>query len=246
MNAAMFDALSTIITAFIQKLIGVSVEEGIKVIKQKRSLALAFLNLFDSLLELENASKAAYKEFSGYAQETDVPTKLTTRNRLSELLGRTRNFAHALDAVAERLIIYDESLLAGLFSSVQTKISNLTTIDFFLEFCPSQAKDQDKQSSPFLIIYPTHYSQTDILLLHKELTDSQWNPESKGNFDKEINHLQKNIKAKINRKTVDISSRPEAKIALDKAQEDIQKIERVRKELAEFIKRTFPMDEILR
>jgi len=39
------------------------------------SMYIAFLKLFDSLFKLENASKAAFKEFRGYADGTEIPIK---------------------------------------------------------------------------------------------------------------------------------------------------------------------------
>ena len=159
------------------------------------SMYIAFLRLFDSLFKLENASKAAYKEFKGYADGTEIPTKTIFSARLYSLLRACQEFLENLKAMSSILALYNKELFTVLGGVFYEKTSYLEAVDIFLETCPLQGKED------FLVNYPNSFSldsfaSYDVSQQLSEALNHSWEFEDTSKFKSIVNNLRQKISKK--------------------------------------------------
>jgi hypothetical protein len=204
------------------------------------SMYIAFLRLFDSLFKLENASKAAYKEFRGYADGTEIPIKTIFRSRLFSLLTACREFIEHLEAMSSILVLYNQKLFVALGGVSSGKKGYLKAIYIFLETCPTEAQEI------FLVNYPIDLSLDSFASydfsqhFSKDLGFS-WEYDNQDYHD-----LLKKLGSQIKKMTVDLRILNQSQTAFKKAEQNIQAIEYVRQELADYIRDNFPLNKILK
>jgi hypothetical protein len=231
----LFEILTAVITQALSKILGTSVDIVAKDVSWKRSMAAACIDLYDSLTELENSSRTAYTIFKAIAERTRTPTKTKIKDVMEPLFASFVAFDKSLRKVESKLGIYDRALLFKIRDVRSLKFGILDTLDMLLDAAPVQLKDSDKLTS--LIEYPTVVPRSDDSLGALQSTPSS--------VEQEVKRIKAHVMAQFKKTTVDLNLPAEAAIAIRTAEDNLRSIEQTRQQLAEFIKESFPLKEIL-
>jgi predicted esterase len=78
----MFEFLGVLVAKALEKILGEVIDIGKQSLLDRRKLFRKFFDLYESLIEWEKQSEAAYIEFVGYANGTEVLTKIVPRKKL--------------------------------------------------------------------------------------------------------------------------------------------------------------------
>jgi hypothetical protein len=240
----MLEIFTSIIIQALSKIFEKSADMVAGDISWRRSIAAACIKLYDSLEKLESDSRAAYESFKAMAEGTRTPTKVMIKDRMDALFKSSESFIKNLREVESKLNIYDQDLLIKIRDIRSMKFGTLVAVDMLLDAAPSHIKEGKKLTS--LISYPTSISDLSAQYVQTYPSGSLYIKEISNEWiENEVKKIRKSIKAKLKKKTVDLALPAEAKIALRGAEDNIRTIEQTRKQLAEFIKQNFPLNEIL-
>ncbi|MGD2180276.1 hypothetical protein [Lusitaniella coriacea] len=233
----MLEILTALITNSLSKLFDTSVEIVSKDISLKRSASSKFIDLFSSLFELEKTSKEIYHYLKESIEGGQVLTKVVIRKKLERFFSAYKKFIREIRSVQSTLLIYDNELLVNLEGVRERKKTNIEILDLMLEVSPYPAIENNCATTR--IIYPTR-------LPSSHLVDKTHFPNlDKQDLAKEAQKIKRRIIKRMKFKTIDMTVPKESKFLLANLGRDVQQIEHLRKELSNFIKTNFPLDEIL-
>jgi len=234
----MLEILTTVLTSSISKLFDASIDIASKDISWKRSTSTKFIDLFSSLLELEKSSKEIVYEVKGIIEGTEVLSKVVFRKKLERFFKNYESFIRELRRTQSILSIYDNDLLIKLEGLRERKHFNTKLLDLMLEISPRPVTEDDHATT--LIIYPTK-------LPPKNLVPNKNFPRAtQDDLEQEVKKIKRQIVDKLEFKTIDIAVAKEGRLLLENIDKDIHQIEKLRIELSDFIKKNFPLDEILK
>jgi len=249
-----FEVLSKAVSGVLAKVLSVLVDIGSKELSWRRSAAGAFFDLFDALTVLVVASTDALKSFEKYAEHGSA-TKLGIRGRLTSLLDALQEFSSALRRVESKLAIYDRDLLLLLEEVSHIKSRNLVTLDLLTEAAPTAVEGTHKVTYVIEIPGNTALRDTEARGIYSSALSNVG--EHRGgdvalmrledglNAEK-LRKLKKVFRAKFKTREADLSIPAEARIALETARADVQRLEDARRQLGDFIREAFPLNSILK
>lgn len=217
------------------KLIGKSIDLSVKSLEKKRTLLNSLLSLHEALAELENESHKTYEAFKRWAQKRSV-TNVVLKSRLEALRKNLKKFDEHLLVIGHILEIYDLELTLELYGFRHGKAFNLERIDLLLTLLPKQIKENDKFTTkiyypsciPDLTKIKTNYPTFMAKTLKKQMTETT-----------------AVIENRSERRILDLSNGPQLLKVLDKEKEIIERLEKIRMELATFIKDNVPIEKVL-
>ncbi len=227
----MFEVLSQLVVRFMSKVFASSVEAASKTASQRRSLLTTFVELYETLVELEDASKSAHATFAEFVDGSSAPVIIVVRNRVERLVTAFSAFTKQLRAVETQLGIRDHELLLRLGSVGRGKRTNLVILDLLTEVTPAHA---DRHAITFA---------TDLAVFDPPSASRRFKDREQA--EKEMQRLKKSLQKKLKRKHVDLNNIAEARLALHTSENDIQNICDAREELARFIRKNLPLDSLL-
>lgn len=231
----MFEIFSTLILKALSKVFDTTIDSVAKDFSSKRSMAAASIELFDSLYKLENTSIAAYTVFKEIADGKRTTTKVMVTDKMEDLFRSFQTFVKNLRAVESRFEIYDHELLVSARDlTIMGKRSMFEHIDMLLDAVPSQVRRENKLTSS--ITYLAEVPETNLFEAAHTI---------QGKSGREIAALKKSILSKFKKKAINLELPSEAKIALQSAEKNIKSIQETRERLAEFIRKNFPLKDIL-
>ena len=234
----MLEILTSVLTNSISKLFATSVDIVSKDVSWKRSTSTKCIDLFSSLLALEQHSKEIHREVKGIIEGTEVLSKVVLRKKFERFFKSYESFIRELRTVQSILSIYDDDLLVRLEGLRKNKQFNTQILDLMLEVSPRSTTEDGCATT--IIMYPTRPLPTtlDTPRIFPQATQSD--------LEQEAQKIKKQIMKKLAFKSADIAVPQEGHIVLENTDKDIQQIENLRVELSDFIKKNFPLDEILK
>lgn len=227
----MLDVITQLVVRFSSKLFGTTVDLASKTAKDRRSLLKALIELYENIIELESASRSAYEEFSQYANGTSVPVVIAVRNRVERLSNATKSFHSQLRVVEKALSIQNPDLNLHLGSMFAKKGSLLVKFDLLTEVAPSHLER-------YVISYPT-------ILPLLEFDFKKQSFSNQDEIDRELKHVSKSLRKKFKSREIDLIDSASVKVALSEANDNIRAIEKVRMELAEYIRKNVPLESMI-
>jgi hypothetical protein len=244
----MLDLLIQIVTNAVSKVVESGIEHVSGKASSKRPLAVALIELYDATVSLEAASQAAYDAFRQIRDGEKVPLRIRVRDRLDALFRASEAFGTRVGAVYSRLGIYDPDLAATLVGKVfYGKFRMLTAVDLLLETVPRPVKTgrglTDKVSIATALPEPSelHLESRE----HASLAALPAYSRPPEELNQQIADIRARVLRKLSKRELDITDKDDLEVALQYGQENIDRIRRARTELADFIRRSVPLTEIL-
>lgn len=232
----MFELLSGYILSVLKKISDKAVDYAGNRISERRSILSHLLNLFNDIIELEEHSKHVYIEFSNYAEGKDTVTKIIPADKLHKLNQLHIKFRYSLGKVNNILRIYDEDLSINLEGAALMKSRLWQRIDFSEEITPSMQELDGKKT--FTLTYATS--------LPDEIGKSIYVPScEREEIEATASLIREDVRRKIKRVHLDLRNNQDLLEALKDANSSIKKIEQARRELAELIRKHFPLDALV-
>ena len=226
----MFEIFTQLVIRFTSKLFGTSVDLASTSAKDRRSLLTALIQLYDNVVELESASKSAYDAFSEYANGTSFPVVIVARNRIERLIKAVKAFHKQLRIVERALSIQNPNLSLHLGRVGRFKSTTLITLNILSESTPSHEKKH-------IVSYPTALPLFDLDVSPRSFVD-------RDAAEVELKKVTKELRKKLKTTQLDLNDAAAVKVALSVAKENIRALEKVRQDLAIYIRDNVPLDSM--
>jgi hypothetical protein len=232
----MFSILCDVVTDTLQQILNDAERFPITVNTRRRHAAGCFIAMYAALRDLEIALTNAMQAFNHIASGHQTPIKIVIRRKLDTLLECVDNFGEkAILLHALPLFAHINPYLAGTEAKGWSERPPYSIVNLFPLACPTPILENGKAS--YFVEFPT-VAPSRKLLPHKSLGPS-------GAFGKDKEYILRYMRKQLSFQTIDIRDQGSIQHVLAKAPQDIQHLEDMRKEFANFIKHQFPLDEIL-
>ena len=231
----MFDVLAALLGEALKKIFDVSVDR-LNDQSKKRTLAISLLQLYDALVQLEEASQNALVLFGRYRDGTAAPLRTTARSTMESLINSVQKVDKWLLEVYSKLNIYNPHLASVTHDVVWSKRHTLEVIDVILAATP-RVKMAGKYPTDFLIV-PTELPDSELLRNFSEHG-------SRADAERRVAELKERIDRSLKVREVNFSESAEIAAVLEHGEATLRQVQAARAELAEFIQRAVPLSEVL-
>lgn len=231
----MLDVLVTLMSEALKKIFDVSVDKVAGKMSEKRSLAVAFIELYDAIEAVEESSRSALHLFQNYYNGA-VPLRISARSAMEALVSSVDTFDKKLRSVYSKLRLYNPHLATVLQDHLFGKTHTIEVVNALLAAAPRIKMDGN---------YPTDLLIIPTALPDRALLGTTHASESRTEVEQKISTLKEQIDKSLKKREIDFSSREEVALVLRNGELNLRGIEAGRRELAEFIKQNVPLSEIL-
>ena len=213
--------------------------------KWKRSTIGQFMALYDSVLELEAASRAAYDEFADIGLRDGAIAKTIVASRLERLRSASKDFVLCARHVNGILSIYNDELAIVLTGSKGIKMAAWHTSDWMLGSTRSNNRDENQRPSAVISFTKTLPTQSYAKsageqVYHQALTQVD--------LDREAEAMKLRLLQKLKNEhgdILDLRDQSALKAQLTSLAETIEEIVASRTQLAQFIKLAYPIEKMM-
>lgn len=216
----MIDLLADFVLSVANKIAARSIEYIALKVERRRTALSHLLNLYSSLVELENISLEVLSKFEGYAGGTETITNIIPAEKLKKLDDYFKNYTEKLDTVMRILEIYDLSTAFSLVRVEWDKGRAWKTLDCTQYILPHMRSERDERTK---------------MLIPKKLPDNI--PDESLDPDE--------VFGLFDSSEVDLRESPSLSDALKNGREAICTIEKSKMLLGKLIKDNFPLKDIL-
>jgi hypothetical protein len=216
----MLELLGVLVAKALERVLGEAIDIGKQSVLDRRKLFRKFFDLYESLIELEKQSGAAYAEFLGYLNGTEVLTKTIPRKKLNALNEALREFMGRAAKVASIVDLYEANLLVTLNDVAAMKGMHLGLI------------------LPEVIEYDL------IVPTRRPMTQTKLGMSSK-EFDSRMYLENKEVEKQFGLVRIDLRQREDIRRILDQGEAIVERIARGKEELGKFIRVNFPLDKVI-
>jgi hypothetical protein len=207
----------------------------------KRSSIGRFMSLYESVLNLERASVAVYDEFAELSQSNAVLAKVVVKDRLQRLSKASKEFVECSRAVNSLLSIYDDPLWVHVTGIRHFKGPIWRNFELWLDALPTNADSQGRLTNTiqYSKIVPTRDA------IRSLGTALDFPSHDQNELDQDVENIKENVLAKIDFMRIDLLNKAEIQGQLLPLKLTIEEIAKVKKELADFIRESFPIEKIM-
>jgi hypothetical protein len=219
----MFELLGALVAKALEKILGEAIDIGKQSVLDRRKLFRKFFDLYESLIELEKQSKAAYTEFMGYANGTEALTRTVPRKKLAALDEALSEFTSCAAKIASIVSLYDGALLVTLNDVAAQKGMNLRYLGLIVP-----------EAIEYELIVPTRWptEQTKLRMSTKE-------------FHSKMHLRSKEVENEFGIVRIDLRQREDIARILGHSETVIERISKGKEELGAFIRANFPLDKVI-
>jgi len=230
----MLDVLVSLMGEALKKIFSVSVDKVASKVSEKRSLAVALLELYDALVALEGSSRDALDLFQRY-YDGGTPLRISARRVMESLVGTIEQFDTKLNTVYSKLGLYNPHLATVLREELYGKRHTIEVVNGLLAAAP-HIKLDGKFPTDFIVV-PT--APPDHSLFARR------SARSRTETDLQVTKIRERLDNSLKKREINFSTREELPLILRNGELTLNRIEAARGELAEFIKENVRLSEIL-
>ncbi len=207
----------------------------------KRTAIGKFMALHESLFELEKVSLALYRDFSDLSAEKGVLAKVVIKRHIKQLAESFRQFVKCQREVDSLLSIYDDPLWIGIPGVREIKGAAWRTFELWVDALPTN--DDLNGNATSVITYRQYIPTKDVA---KRLAKSLNFPtHDRDELEKDVKRIKKEILSKIDVVSIDMLDKEQVRGQLEILRTTFEALSTVRKDLAEFIRVSFPLEKIM-
>ena len=207
----------------------------------KRTAIGKFMALYESLFVLEKASLALYREFSALSAADGVLAKVVFKRHIKRLALGFEQFLKCQREVDSLLSIYDDPLRIGVTGVQRGKGAAWRSLELWVDALPTNDDLNGKATS--VITYRKYIPTKNIAKRLASNLDFPTHGENE--LEKDVKRIKEEILSKIDLVQIDLLDKEQVREQLEILRGTLEAVSTVRKELAEFIRLSFPLEKIM-
>ena len=227
----MFEALIQVLLLSIEKLLGSKLENKHQNSSWKRTSAGLLITLYDKLCILEERAVLLHQELLSISGGNTPYVRTKIEKQLNEVVSAAKDYLGTYELLAHRLEIYAPELCAYMRKHFDEKISMYERLDAFTLSCPTAIRHFGRITNKIRVpqnhpVIPAEYDR------------------KPASFTVAFARLKFMVRRTYRVKRFDLTTSSDLQFILSATEQNITTLQVVKRKLAGFISKSFPLESI--